>query len=122
MNVEYDRDRMVSLSTASGIVSETIGRNVDIKLICRLWKKWKLSASAALRKNYVSLYNVIDDSSQTSSGERYLSMRLGVDYDLGQNLKIGLNATAVMQSYMLVHIPSRFRSTVAFQVKYDIGR
>lgn len=122
VNVEYDRDRMVSLSTASGIVSETIGRNVDIKLICRLWKKWKLSASAALRKNYVSLYNVIDDSSQTSSGERYLSMRLGVDYDLGQNLKIGLNATAVMQSYMLVHIPSRFRSTVAFQVKYDIGR
>ncbi|MBQ5815358.1 MAG: hypothetical protein IIW30_05220, partial [Flavobacteriales bacterium] len=122
LRLTYNRDRMIALMVSSGVVNQTIGRDVEAGVSVILWKKWRLSSDVSIRKNYVSLCDVVSNSSQVSSGERYFSMRFKTDYNLSRSLLLGVSLSAVNHSYMLPQIPSRFTTTAAFHIKYDIGR
>lgn len=122
LRLTYNRDRMIALMVSSGVVNQTIGRDVEAGVSVLLWKKWRLSSDVSMRKNYVSLCDVVNNTSQVSSGERYFSMRFKTDYNISRQLILGASISAVNHSYMLPQIPSRFTATAAFHIKYDIGR
>jgi cell surface protein SprA len=103
LNIEYKKDRTLSLGTSSQTITEVGGREIvggagykirDVKLLNASIKgkpvksDLNLKVDLSFRKNETIIRRIVEKVSQSTGGTNVISLKVSAEYQIGQNISL----------------------------------